>query len=120
MATHTLIIPLWHPPKVNELYSGHWTRRAKLKRQALELVTMYARMAGIPKAEGKRRVGLTITLGPRQRGGDVDSYHKSLLDCLTHCGLIRDDSPAWCEIEPVVYEHGVASATTIILEDLTC
>ena len=41
--------------------------------------------AGLPK----RRVGLTITLPPRQRAWDADALWKSLLDGLTACGAIQ-------------------------------
>lgn len=114
---YSILIPRWHPPRVNQLYAGHWAARAKLKRECHQIVAAYARAAGVPVAAGKRRVGLTIHLSIGQRGGDVDAYWKAVLDSLTSCKLLRDDSRTWCEIEPVAYVRD-GMATTITLTDL--
>jgi len=77
-----------------------------------------SRSEKVPKAQGKRRVSLEIVLGPRQRGGDPDSYWKLLLDNLKHLGLIRDDNKEWVELGPVTFSRGPQRATAITLEDL--
>jgi hypothetical protein len=114
---HRIVIPNWHPCRLNDLYAGHWARRARLKRADRELIGAYARLQAIPRATGKRRVALTITLGPRQRAADCDAYHKSLLDALVHTGILLDDSPAWCELSPVQFRRG-ERGTEITLTDL--
>jgi len=116
--THRLTIDRWHPPRINEWDGYHWSRRAKLKRSDRDLVAVMGLI--IPRAEGKRRVSLVLTLAPRQRGGDPDAYWKSLLDALTTCGLLVDDSRQWCELGTVEFERGQRRATEIVLEDMTC
>lgn len=74
--------------------------------------------AHVPKAAGKRRVKLTIVLGPRQRGGDPDAYWKSTLDALARAGLILDDNRQGVELASVAYERGTRKATVIGLTDV--
>jgi Holliday junction resolvase RusA-like endonuclease len=116
MATHGIIIPAWHPARLNQLL-GHWARAAKIKRADRAIVAAYVRMAGLPRATGKRRVGLRIVLGPRQRAGDPDCYHKSLCDALTACGMLVDDSRQWVELLPVRFDRDVTARCEITLED---
>jgi hypothetical protein len=116
--THTLKIDGWHPAKINDLYRGHWAIRARLKRTDRELLAAYAKLAGIPQAEGKRRVSLVLTLAPGQRGGDPDAYWKSTLDALVHAGLLLDDNRQGVELGTVTFRRGPARQTTILLEDL--
>ncbi len=111
---YRLVIPDWHPAKLNALYAGHWARRARLKKADRELVGIYARQAAIPPATGKRRVQLVLTLAPRQRAGDPDAYWKSMLDALTATGLLVDDNRQHVELAPVEFERGRAKATTIL------
>jgi hypothetical protein len=118
MADYAFMIPGWHPAKVNELYSGHWGHRARLKKADRDRVAHHARLAGIPAATGKRRVSLRLTLAPRQRAGDPDAYWKSLLDALVHAGQLIDDNRQNVELGPVVFDRGPARATTVLLEDV--
>ena len=122
MATHVLTIPRWHPTKLNQLIGCHWGRASRLKKADRQMVAVYAKRACIPPATGKRQVMLHLTLALRQRAGDVDAYHKSLLDSLKHTGLIVDDNRQWCEIAPATFDRGKERATRIILVDLeeTC
>lgn len=115
---HNIIIPSFHPARLNQWDGRHWSRRARLKRGDRELIAYYARVAAIPRAAGKRRVSLRLTLAPGQRGGDPDAYFKSVLDALVHAGLLVDDSKEWCEIAPVIFERGKVRQTMIVLEDL--
>lgn len=116
--THTLTIPNWQPTRTNTLMNCHWATRARFKRNDAALVTVASHEAGIPVATGKRRVGLHLTLGPRQRAADPDAYWKSLLDALVHAGLLVDDNRQNVELSPVTFGRGHARATTITLEDL--
>jgi len=52
------------------LYAGHWGKRARLKRRDRDLLALFAKLGSVPKATGKRRVSLVLTLAPRQRAGD--------------------------------------------------
>lgn len=109
-------IERWHPAKVNQLLSGHWSKGHRLKKRDREMVWAYAQ--GTPKASAKRRLELTIVLQKGQRGGDVDAYHKSTLDALKHAGLILDDNRQGVELLPILYERGPGWGTRIRLWDL--
>ncbi len=111
----TIDIPHWHPARLNDLL-GHWAKAARLKKGDRELVAHYAK--GVPTAKGKRRIGLRITLGKGERGGDVDAFWKSSLDALRHCGVIKDDSKEWTEITPVAYDRGPVRSTRIFVEEM--
>jgi hypothetical protein len=113
-----LEIPNWHPARLNQWDGCHWSRRAKLKKIDRQVVGCYAMLSGVPHAKGKRRVSLQVVLGPRQRGADVDAFWKSLLDALTACRLLKDDSRRWCELGSVEFERGPQMTSTIILEDV--
>jgi hypothetical protein len=112
-----LLIPHWHPIRLNQIVGGHWARGHRLKRVDRELVAAYA-AGGASPAIGPRRVRLTIVLGPRQRAADPDAYWKSLLDALVHAGLLLDDNRQNCELEPVRFERGERMGTVIELFDL--
>lgn len=118
VATWTVTIPGWTPHRANQLVGCHRGTRGRRKRLDRQMVAAYAAQAGVPPAARPRRVGLTITLGPGQRGGDVDAYWKSLLDALKAARLIRDDSHQWCELLPVRFERGPQRAAAVTLEDL--
>lgn len=118
ISTYRVRISNWHPVRLNMLVGWYWAKINRLKRSDAVVVACHVRAANVPRAGGKRRVGLIITLGPHQRGGDPDAYWKSTLDALTEAGAIVDDSPAYVELAPVEYEHGNGPATTITLEDL--
>jgi Holliday junction resolvase RusA-like endonuclease len=116
-AVHGLILHGWHPARLNELL-GHWGPASKRKKRDRQLLAAIAAQAGTPKAAGKRRVGLRIVLGPKQRAGDADAYWKSLLDAMKHCGLILDDNRQNVELEPVRFDRDEKPRTEIVLTDL--
>lgn len=91
MATYRIEIPA-HTSRLNELL-GNWRRAAARKKRDRQLVALACLAAGVPPAEGKRRVSLIVGLGPRQRC-DPDCWHKSLLDSLVACKVLRNDSNA--------------------------
>jgi hypothetical protein len=114
---HVLDIPGWLPCRLNQLL-GHWRNRHRLKKADRETVGLYARMASIPHAKGKRRVSLVLTLAPRQRAADPDAWWKSVLDALVQADQLVDDNRQWCELGSVTFRRGREEATTIILEDV--
>jgi hypothetical protein len=114
---HEFTISNWTPTPLNKLMRSV-RARIRLKKADRDLVAVYARQADVPRARGKRRVTLLVTLGPGQRGADVDSYWKSLLDALVYAQLLVDDSQYGVELAPVEFARGPALSTTIVLEDL--
>lgn len=116
--THQLLIDQWHPQRVNTLLGRHWAARNRLKRADYQMVACYAVALGIPRATGKRRVSLEITLAGPGRPPDGDSYWKVVLDSLVACGLLCDDSPKWAELGPVTFSRGKERCTVITLEDI--
>jgi hypothetical protein len=118
-ARHVLVIPGWHPARLNDLMGGgHWARRHRLKKADRQLVAAYTKAAGVPQATGRRRVSLELTLAPRQRAADPDAYWKSALDALVACGLLVDDSRQQLQLGTVTFRRGPARQTRIVLEDL--
>jgi hypothetical protein len=114
---HEFTVPGWHPARLNQLL-GHWARAHRLKKTDGEIIALHAHLAGIPRASGRRRVSLTITLAPRQRAGDPDCYWKSALDGLVRAGLLVDDNRQNVELGPVEFDRGPARATTVLLEEV--
>lgn len=112
-------LELWHPTPLNELI-GNRFKATRLKRADRETVALMARRDGIPKATGKRRVGITILLGKYQREKDPDAYWKSLLDAMVHAKLLVDDREKWCEQGAVKHERtkGRTWGTLLTLEDI--
>ena len=88
----------------------HLTSIRKIKRLDRDIVAAYARQNGLAKADGKRRVTLTLTLTAAQRRCDPDAYWKSLCDALVHTALLLNDSPKWCVLELVQYDRGATQA----------
>jgi Holliday junction resolvase RusA-like endonuclease len=115
---YKLAIPNWHPTRLNELLGCNWRKRHRLKKADRELIGVYARLAGVPKATGKRKVSLHLILGPGQRAGDPDCYLKSLFDALTACRLLIDDNRQHVELGAVRFSRGKARVAIISLEDL--
>jgi Holliday junction resolvase RusA-like endonuclease len=121
MSQYIVRINQWHPATTNQLMKSVGAR-IRLKKRDRKVVGDFLRVeARIPMATGKRRVGIKIHLEPGQRRADPDSYFKSLMDALVAHGLLKNDSPDWCEVSPVEYDPkripGMM-ATTIILTDL--
>lgn len=120
MAVFNLVLRNWHPARLNELTSGHWGVRQRLKERDRHAVAMNSLLQGVPPAKGRRRVSLVITLKKGQRAADPDAYWKSSLDALVQAGLLKDDSPRWLELGTVAYQRTKSArfGTTIILEDV--
>jgi Holliday junction resolvase RusA-like endonuclease len=101
--------------RLNQLLSNRWAA-ARLKKADRGLIALASR--GAPPATGKRRVRLTVVLGPRQRAGDPDCYQKSLGDALVHAKMLVDDNRQGVEWAPVAFERGDAPGMVIVLEDI--
>lgn len=115
---YTITIRKWHPLKLNAIIGRHPMKIHKLKQADYDfLAHVFRFQIPIPKAVCKRRVSLTIILGPRQRGGDPDSYLKVLGDGLVQCGQLVDDSQQWVEWASVQFRRGPEMGTEIVLED---
>jgi hypothetical protein len=114
---YEIVIPRWHPTALNRLLGCHWGTRSRLKRADTDLIAICARQAGVPRATGRRRVSLQITLAPRQRAADPDSFWKALLDGLVRAGLLVDDDRFGVELGDVTFGRGPEPGTVIVLED---
>ena len=103
MTCFTIEIPRWHPVPLNKLMNCHWGKRDRLKKDDQQMIFGYTR--NIPKAEGKRRVSLHITLDKGQRAFDPDAYTKSLNDALVAVGMLVDDNRQHVELMPVTFSR---------------
>ena len=101
--------------KLNQLM-GHRFAAARLKKADRDLIALACRDA--PEATGRRRVRLTVVLGPRQRAGDPDCYQKSLVDALVHAKMLVDDNRQGVEWAPAAFDRGDAPGMVIVLEDI--
>ena len=115
---HKITIHNWRPAAINTLMRSHWSTPGKLKKADANMIAAYAMIDSIPKATGKRRVSLEITLTGRQRQVDPDAYQKSTLDGLVKCGMLLDDNAASVEWGCVWYIRIGEAGTTIILTDM--
>lgn len=113
---YRIVIPGWHPARINQMIGHAWPVIARLKRVDRNLVLAYS--LPFPRARGPRSVKLILTLVPRQRAADPDAYWKSCLDGLVQAGQLIDDSRKWCRLEPVEFMRGTERSTTIELRDL--
>lgn len=115
--THTLTIDGWVPVSVNRLLGSHWARARKRKRFDRDVVAAEALRQGIPGAAGRRRVSVAVTTPGRGGLPDPDNLLKSLLDALTRCGLLLDDSSGKMELGAVTVARGERRRTVVTLED---
>lgn len=114
---HELRVENWLPTPLNKLLGCHWAVAHKRKRADKATIALEAKQQGLPLATGKRRVSLVLTLPKGQRRWDSDAFWKTMLDGLTACGLLVDDSPKWCELGPVEQVRGKVKRTVVVLED---
>jgi hypothetical protein len=113
-----ITIPGWCPTPLNGLLRGRGALSCR-KRRDRDYVTLFARLARIPRAEGRRRLSSSITLPPGHRRWDGVAFHKSLLNACVHAGLLKGDSPRWCEVGTVACARGGALETVLIIEALS-
>ncbi len=105
----------WVPTPLNRLMTCHWANAGRLKK--LDLMVLQVASNGLPRAAGKRRVRMTVTLSKYQRAPDPDALWKTTLDALVHARMLINDSHLWCELDPVEFMRGTEQATTILLMD---
>ena len=105
-----------HPSRLNDLMRKGWRHGWRLGKKDKQMVALACRVARVPPAEGKRRVSLHVTLGPRQRM-DPDCLWKATLDSLKACGALRSDDRKWCELGEVTFDRGPSPSAVIMLED---
>lgn len=96
----TITLPLL-PASMNvRERTSHWGRRKELADITLLIKTIAAQQ-GIPVAEGRRAVSVTIHKSMRSRVRDDpanrDSRAKSVLDAMVATGLLKDDNDRWLE-----------------------
>ena len=82
----------------------HWAERARVvkdQRAVAKIIGNAARArAGLGPAEGPRRLVLTLILAGQGRDSDnATASIKGFADGLEDCGLIKSDSPEWCQLE---------------------
>lgn len=111
-----IVLPGYHPVTLNRLLGCHWAIAAKRKKLWMRAIGLFS--AHVPRATGKRRVSLKVTLAPRQRAFDPDAPWKATLDALVRLGLLTDDNRQGVELGLVLFERGTEKATTITLEDM--
>jgi hypothetical protein len=111
-------IDMWQPCTLNEMIGRHPMAIHRRKKKDRGVIAAAFLIARVPRATTKRRVTLTIILGPRQREHDDDNVWKSLLDACVFIGALVDDKPKWLERLPVRYERATRKATRITLEDI--
>lgn len=109
-------IPDWTPPTVNDLLRGHWVKKYRLKKAAAKLVAGYCVLAGVPEADGPRKVSLRLEGWPAGNLPDPDNLWKVLLDSLVSCRRLIDDSSEWCELGDVEVLRSKRRRTVILIE----
>lgn len=114
----TLFLPGYMPTTVNQFLGCHWGTRSKLKARDTEIIGRAVQLYGVPPATCRRRVSMLVVLPKARRATDPDSLWKGVLDSLVACGALRNDSPAWCMLDPVQWARGEALSTFITLEDV--
>ena len=118
MTIYTLEIPRWRPALLNELMRSV-KDKIRLKKRDREMIWGSALEQKIPKATGKRRVSLHVTLGKGMREFDYDAPWKSLLDAMKHAGLLVDDPSRYAVTGPVTFSRDWQGwGTRITLEDM--
>lgn len=107
----------WVPPSLNRLVYRHWAAARRIKKAAMEVVILHCHVAGVPRATGRRRVSVAVTVKQKSHAIDPDNALKVLLDALVRAGVLVDDSARWCELGPVTVAVG-AKGTRLTVEDL--
>jgi len=115
--SYEIHIPNWHPTPLNKMLNSHWAASRRMKLADAQMIAVYANKASVPKALGKRSVGLIISYAKGQRSCDPDAYYKSTLDALVKTGYLKNDSAAWVSFEQPEFRRSEMS-TTIILKDV--
>lgn len=117
--SYEIVIPDWTPTLTNQLLkASHWAQAHRLKEADARLVGVYARLSGVPRASGPRRVDLAVRGWRVGNLPDRDAFWKSLLDALVLCGMLVNDDPARCLLGGVDVTRSKTRETRIRLHDL--
>lgn len=111
-------IPDYRPPTLNRLLRQHWAVRNRAVKGVYQVVAAYCRLADVPRAMTPRRVSVAVTVAGRGGLPDPDAVLKPLLDGLTRCCKIVDDSSYWLRLGSVTVERGEKTLTAITIEEL--
>ena len=99
----TITLPMLPESMNSRERSSFWARKKELEQITTAIGTLAAEQ-GIPSAQGRRAVRVTIHKGKRSRVTDDpanrDSRAKSVLDAMVKLALLVDDSDKW-----LVWEH---------------
>ena len=114
---YEVVIPGWRPPSLNSLMRGNLRARMRIEKGCHRVVGQACREQGVPPATARRRVSLSIGLGPGQREFDRDSPYKALFDSLVACKALVSDRVAGVEIGYLEFYRARQGITTIILEE---
>ena len=115
---YEFILPDFTPRSANEYTFAKVGQRIRRKAGDRDLVAHYARQSGIPRATGKRRVSLVVTLAKGGRAVDPDNAWKGILDGLKQAETIVNDSYLWVELGAYTINRGERRETLVVLEDL--
>jgi Holliday junction resolvase RusA-like endonuclease len=115
-----LVVPGWRPPSLNSVRGRHFSAEHRAKKAAAEALGVAKALARCPDAEGRRRVRVVVTLGPRMRPHDGDNPLKILWDALTRAHLIVDDSAKHLEWLGLTYSPTRAARpeTLLVIEEV--
>jgi len=103
---HIIWISLgWRPPLTNEYIRLHWAQKKRVRLHTSNMLHAYMIAHKVPKAEGKRRLQLTLVLGKGRKKGDPDNHWKCLLDAAQDASLLINDSDIGVELLPVRFER---------------
>lgn len=92
-------------PGYNELGAGHWARRGRIKREAMEAVGWIIKANGIQPITSKVQVEIRCYEQNRRRDDDnvTSGASKIILDALQNIGILKGDGQKYvrCVKHPV-------------------
>ena len=102
----------------NELNTGHWYARNKLKRDNMERVGWYIKVYGIKPVTGKAMVTIRCyePTKRRDKSNVRAGAEKLVLDSLQECGIIRNDNWKWLHDKPATVEYDKNARVEVEIE----
>ena len=106
-------------PGYNQLNTGHWAARNRIKQHSMKLVGWHIKAQKIKPVIGKATVTIRCYESDRRRDpSNVRAgAEKILLDSLQECGIIRDDNARWLTDTPATVEYDKANPRVEIVID---
>lgn len=122
-AYYRIFIPDWHPPRKNvynrgATYQARAARRRVMRLHTARMVDAYMHAYKVPKADGKRRIQITVVMGKGKRAGDPDGYQECINDAMQDAGLILNDNHHKSEILQPKIDRAQGNATLIEVWEL--